>query len=241
MQKKARDIDSVLSKATNMKTQKGHYIDIVVPIILMYLIPMAFISIVVELMKTFTPDTFIALERSKNAIMYVIAKNFLTMDYVALLGLPLFLSLVLSIFTRNFKIFIGVPMIIYALLPFALDMANADDAIIMWLLVVCFFMLPIMLNYCVLRVLFVNFPKIKKIAYILTALFPIVFTVAIFLDEYYRYKIDGNIVFALVVLLRSIPVALFIILIIAYIYCWRVRDKCIMPEELLTVFFLRKK
>ena len=234
---KARDLDSVLSKVSNMKTQKTRYADIVVPIILAYLLPIIFMFIISFAFEAFAPDTFKSLERSKNGIIYVIAKRFLTGEYVALLQIPLFLSLVLGIFTRDFKIFIGVPLIIYALLPFAVYMNYADEAIIVWLLV-CFFILPIAGgNYFVLRVLFVNFPKIKKIAYILTALFPIVCTVAIFLDEYYRYKIDGNIVFALVVLLRSIPVGLFIILIIAYVYSsynWRTKNNYIMPEELHT-------
>lgn len=91
-----------------------------------------------------------------------------------------------------------------------------------------------MFNYFVLRVFFVDFPKIKKIAYTLTALFPIAFTIMLFLDEYYRYKIDGNIAFALVVSFRSIPIALFIILIMAFVYYWRARGKYIMPEEYTT-------
>ena len=99
-----------------------------------------------------------------------------------------------------------------------------------------------MFNYFVLRIFFVNFPKIKKIAYTLTALFPIIFTIVVFLDGY-RYEIDrSDIIFktigsVIAFAILFIPIALFIILIIAYVYSsynWRTKNNYIMPEELHT-------
>ena len=212
--------------------KKARYVDIVVPIILAYLIPIIFLYSIPDLIKAFSPDTFKSLERSKN----VIIANFITMEYVSLLAIPLFLSLVLSIFIRNVQIFIGVPMIIYTLLPFVVDMTNAVDAIVVNLISIFVFLPTIMFNYFVLRIFFVNFPKIKKIAYTLTALFPIIFTIVVFLDGY-RYEIDrSDIIFktigsVIAFAILFIPIALFIILIIAYAYYWRARGKYIMPEE----------
>ena len=210
--------------------KKARYVDIVVPIILAYLLPIIFMFIIFYSLEAFAPETFRTLERSKN----VIIANFITMEYVALLAIPLFLSLVLSIFIRNVQIFIGVPMIIYTLLPFVIDMTNAVDAIVVNLISIFVFLPTIMFNYFVLRIFFVNFPKIKKIAYTLTALFPMLFIMIAFLDKY-RYEIDGKIFGTIEIIFRfagiSILAGPFIILIIAYVYYWKARGKYIMPEE----------
>lgn len=85
---------------------KISYRDFAMTIIIVYLVPVIFIQINVFLIQSFFPEMYSSFKRSDN----VIIQHFIDFQFVAYLGMPLFLSLFLGIF-KNYPIALAVPLI----------------------------------------------------------------------------------------------------------------------------------
>lgn len=223
---------------------KLSYWDFAMTIIIMYLVPIIFNQIIVELIKSYTPEMYSSLERSENAI----TKHFIDFKFAAYIIITLFVSLALGILKvlGIFKHY-GIPLlfpllIIYPFMPYVEKLDIYSTLLNIFLIP---FSLTFVCHYYVLRTLFANFPKIKKIAYVSMIILFLIFIFVVFTDSYYysinkfgyQYNID-NLYSMISIIPRFITlfafVALFIIFISAYVYYWKNRHnlKTIRPKGL---------
>lgn len=212
---------------------KLSYWDFAMTTIIMYLVPMIFIQINVFLMQSFAPEIYSSLKMRDN----IVIQHFLDFKFAAYLAIPLFLSLALGILKvlgifKHYAIPLYAPLfVVYTLMPY---IEKFDfESIFLWLFLVPF-SITFAFHYTVLRILFINFPKIKKIAYVSMIILFLIFLFVVFTDSYYysinkfgyQYNID-NLYSMISIIPRFITlfafVALFIIFISAYVYCWKNR------------------
>lgn len=217
---------------------KISYRDFAMTIIIVYLVPVIFIQINVFLIQSFFPEMYSSFQRSDN----VIIQHFIDFQFVAYLGMPLFLSLFLGIF-KNYPIALAVPLI--GLYPLEAYIMRLDGySVILWFFLLVF-SITFVCHYIVLRTFFANFPKIKKIAYVSMVILILYFIFVVTTDGYryfinkfgYQYNID-NLYFMIGIIPRFITlfafIVLFIIFISAYVYFCKNRHnlKTIRPKGL---------
>lgn len=224
---------------------KISYWDFAMTTIIVYLVPVIFIQINVFLIQSFFPKMYLSFQISDN----VIIQHFLDFKFAAYLAIPLFLSLALGILKvlgifKHYAIPLLLPLIgVYPLLPYVEKFHF--ESFPLWLFLL-FFCLTFGLHYYVLRILFANFHKIKKIAYVSMVILILLFLFALILDTYeydirklgyYSYNIDNlDLVIGMITqcIFLTIFAVLFVILISAYVYWLKNRHniQAIKPKGL---------
>lgn len=224
---------------------KLSYWDFAMTIIIMYLVPVIFNQIIVELIKSYTPEMYSSLEKSEN----VITRHFIDYKFAAYIIITLFVSLALGILKvlGIFKHY-GIPLlfpllIIYPFMPYVEKLDIYSTLLNIFLIP---FSLTFVCHYYVLRTLFANFPKIKKIAYVSMAIVILLCLLTIILDAYkydirklgyYSYNIDNlELTIGMIIgcIVFTILAVLFTIFVSAYVYYWKNRRnlKAIRPKGL---------